>query len=77
MIIDPPITSLAKRVDCRYTLIVEVAKRARQLVAGAEPLIATDENKPVSIAVREVDQGLVTYTRERIDPREGGLPAWT
>ena len=29
MIIDPPITSLAKRVDCRYTLIVEVAKRAR------------------------------------------------
>ena len=62
MIIDPPITSLAKRVDCRYTLIVEVAKRARQLVASAEPLIATDENKPVSIAVREVDQGLVTYT---------------
>ena len=61
MIIDPPITSLAKRVDCRYTLIVEVAKRARQLVAGAEPLIAT-ENQPVSIAVREVDQGLVTYT---------------
>ena len=42
---------------------MEVSKRARQLVAGAEPLIATTETKPVSIAVREVDQGLITYDR--------------
>ena len=62
MIIDPPITSITKRANCRYTLIVEVSKRARQLVAGAEPLIATTETKPVSIAVREVDQGLIDYT---------------
>lgn len=63
MIIDPPITSLSKRADCRYSLIVEISKRARQLVAGAEPLIDTDETKPVSIAVREIDQGLITYER--------------
>ena len=62
MIIDPPITSISKRANCRYTLIVEVSKRARQLVAGAEPLILTTETKPVSIAVREVDQGLIDYT---------------
>lgn len=62
MIIDPPITSISKRANCRYTLIVEVSKRARQLVAGAEPLIPTNETKPVSIAVREVDQGLIDYT---------------
>ena len=62
MIIDPPITSISKRANCRYTLIVEVSKRARQLVAGAEPLIPTPETKPVSIAVREVDQGLIDYT---------------
>ena len=62
MIIDPPITSITKRANGRYTLIVEVSKRARQLVAGAEPLIATTETKPVSIAVREVDQGLIDYT---------------
>ena len=61
MIIDPPITSLSKRADCRYSLIVEVSKRARQLVAGADPLIATSETKPVSIAVREVNEGLITY----------------
>ena len=63
MIIEPTVVSLSKRADCRYSLIVEVSKRARQLVAGAEPLIATSENKPVSIAVREVDQGLITYER--------------
>lgn len=62
MIIDPPITSISKRANCRYTLIVEVSKRARQLVAGAEPLIPTTETNPVSIAVREVDQGLIDYT---------------
>lgn len=63
MIIEPTVVSLSKRADCRYSLIVEVSKRARQLVAGAEPLIATNETKPVSIAVREVDQGLITYER--------------
>lgn len=63
MIIEPTVVSLSKRADCRYSLIVEVSKRARQLVAGAEPLIATSETKPVSIAVREVDQGLITYER--------------
>ena len=63
MIIEPTVVSLSKRTDCRYSLIVEVSKRARQLVAGAEPLIATSETKPVSIAVREVDQGLITYER--------------
>ena len=39
----------------RYTIIIAAAKRARQLVDGAEPLI--DEvkvNKPVSIAVNEL-----------------------
>ena len=57
MIIDPPITSISKRANCRYTLIVEVSKRARQLVAGAEPLIPTTETKPVSIAVRAGGSG--------------------
>lgn len=64
MIIDPPITELLQNVDCRYTLIVEVARRARQLVAGAKPLIETEETKPVSIAVQEVRDGIITYHRE-------------
>ena len=39
--------------------IVEIAKRARELVDGDEPLIDTDEINPVSIAIEEIDQGLI------------------
>ncbi|MDR3084862.1 MAG: DNA-directed RNA polymerase subunit omega [Christensenellaceae bacterium] len=63
MIVDPPITKLLKSVDCRYTLVVQVSKRARQIVAGARPLIDTDETKPVSIAVQEVSAGIISYRR--------------
>ena len=62
MIIDPPITSISSVPIAAIPLIVEVSKRARQLVAGAGTLIPTTETKPVSIAVREVDQGLIDHT---------------
>ena len=64
-IVEPNIVELSEKVDCRYTLVVEASKRARQLVDGIPPLIdAKDkENMPVSIAVDEVDRGLITYER--------------
>ena len=63
---NPNILQLLEKADCRYTLVVEVSKRARQLVDGIPPLIdAKDkENMPVSIAVDEVDRGLITYDRD-------------
>ena len=62
---NPNILQLLEKADCRYTLVVEVSKRARQLVDGIPPLIdAKDkENMPVSIAVDEVNRGLITYER--------------
>ena len=66
MITDPPIHELRDKVDCRYTLVVLAAKRARQLVAGDAPLVEMDENaKPVSKAVREIYADKVTYDRIR------------
>ena len=38
-IVNPTIVELCEKVDCRYTLVVEASKRARQLLAGAQPLI--------------------------------------
>ena len=68
MMIDPPIGELLKRVDCRYTLAVEAAKRARQLIDGEQPLFDTKENKPLSIAIEEIHRGLTTYSRtEEVD----------
>ena len=62
---NPTILQLLEKADCRYTLVVEVSKRARQLVVGIPPLIdAKDkENMPVSIAIDEVNRGLISYER--------------
>ena len=62
-IVDPSIVELCEKVDCRYTLVVETSKRARQLVAGVQPLIDPKDMKPLKIAVEEVDRGLLTYSR--------------
>ena len=62
--IDPPIGELLDKVDCRYTLAVEAAKRARELIGGAQPLITPKDSKPLVIAIEEINRGLVTYTRE-------------
>lgn len=44
----------------RYTIVIAAAKRARQLVDHAEPLVSnTKVDKPVSIAVNELYQGKI------------------
>ena len=53
MMIDPPIGELLQKVDCRYTLAVEAAKRARELI----------ETKPLVIAIEEINRGMITYSR--------------
>lgn len=66
----PPINELVKKSDCRYTLVVESSKRARELVAGAQPLIDPKDRKPVSIAVEEISRGLLSYHRNLEDEEE-------
>ncbi|WP_406242135.1 DNA-directed RNA polymerase subunit omega [Tissierella carlieri] len=43
------------------------AKRARKIIEGAEPLVETNSKKPVSIALEEVLEGKITYTRPPIN----------
>lgn len=65
-IVEPNVMDLLENADTRYTLVVEAAKRGRQLVAGAQPLVmdaADQTNKPLRIAVDEIRRGLVTYER--------------
>lgn len=59
----PAITELLNHADCRYTLVVNVSKRARQLVAGSQPLVEAKDNKSLVIAIEEVNRGLITYDR--------------
>ncbi|MCD8150183.1 MAG: DNA-directed RNA polymerase subunit omega [Clostridiales bacterium] len=42
-------------VNSRYSIVIAAAKRARQIIAGAEPFVENAENKkPLSIAVEEL-----------------------
>ncbi|MBQ8198118.1 MAG: DNA-directed RNA polymerase subunit omega [Lachnospiraceae bacterium] len=47
-------------VNSRYSIVMATAKRARQITAGDEPMVeAAKETKPLSIAVDELNQGLI------------------
>lgn len=64
MMTEPPIGELLSKVDCRYTLAVEASKRARELIGGSLPLIDTKDTNPLSIAIEEINRGLITYSRD-------------
>jgi len=57
----PNIDELMEKVDSRYTLVMVVAKRARQLIETQEQLIETESKKPISIAVEEFYEDKVKY----------------
>ncbi len=63
---NPSINQLSNIADSRYTLVMLAAKRSRQLVDGAKPLIETNSTKPVSIAIEEIVEGKITYHRPDI-----------
>ncbi|HBQ63896.1 MAG TPA: DNA-directed RNA polymerase subunit omega [Clostridiales bacterium] len=66
--VKPSVEELMKSMDSRYTLVVTVAKRARQIVDGAGIQIRTASAKPVSIAIQEVALRKVGFTRKRPQP---------
>ena len=52
-------------VQSRYSIVIATAKRARQIIAGAEPLVEDAEGKkPLSIAVEELYNGAVKILGE-------------
>ena len=60
----PGIEKLREKTDSSYTLVVMAARRARQLMDGAQPLVEQhDEEKPLASAIEEINRGLITYTR--------------
>ena len=48
-------------VDNRFELVMVGSKRARQIaVDGRPPLLDAENDKPTVIALREIEQGLIT-----------------
>ena len=59
MMIYPPITELVEKTVSRYALVIETAKRTRQLVDGAPRLADVETSKDVTIAVNEIYEGKI------------------
>src|SRR4051812_5700997 len=79
-ITNPPIDDLLTKTDSKYKLVLYSAKRARQinayysqlgegLLEYVGPLVDTHvQEKPLSIALREINEDLLTC--EDVDPAE-------
>lgn len=74
-ITDPPIDELLGHVTSKYALVIFAAKRAQQINAYNQeatdnylqnivgPLVAQrPREKPLSLALREIDEGLLEHT---------------
>ena len=46
-------------VNSRYSIVMATSKRARQIIAGDEPLVNGKGKKPLSAAVEELNQGKI------------------
>lgn len=76
-ITDPPIDDLLSKVDSKYALVVFAARRARQinsynaqlqegLLEFVGPMVpAAQEDKSLSIAMREINTDLLQMTPRR------------
>lgn len=78
-ITSPPIDDLLEHVDSKYALVIFAAKRARQInsyqlqleqnmVQFVGPVVeTTPDEKPLAIALREIDEGLLTLEADTED----------
>jgi len=86
-ITDPPIDELLERTDSKYGLVLYASQRARQinayysqlnegLLENVGPLVETrNQEKPLSIAMREINEGLLVSTPVEEKPAASAEPA--
>lgn len=51
-------------VNSRYSIVMATSKRARQIIAGEEPMVEGKGKKPLSVAVEELNQGKIKILSE-------------
>ena len=77
MMIEPPINDLLKKADSRYSLVVAISKRARQLTdeASAAAKLGThdsklgsgaDAKKAVTVATNEISNDSIDCIRDGV-----------
>lgn len=57
-------------VNSRYSIVLATSKRARQIIGGETPLVDARGKKPLSIAIQELENGLVKIMSEDEEEEE-------
>ncbi|MBQ5446105.1 MAG: DNA-directed RNA polymerase subunit omega [Lachnospiraceae bacterium] len=57
-------------VQSRYSIVMATSKRARQIIAGEEPLVDGNGKKPLSIAVEELYKSKITIIGDEEEDEE-------
>jgi DNA-directed RNA polymerase subunit omega len=65
----PSLDELTRRVDSKYALVVAAAKRARELMDGAMPMVEAEGSKPVTIALEEIAEGRLEIILPPVAPK--------
>ena len=63
-------------VQSRYSIVIAASRRARQLIAGEDPMVAgAAGKKPLSVAIDEFYQGQVKIVADNTEEEETSEPA--
>ncbi|WFA09819.1 DNA-directed RNA polymerase subunit omega [Tissierella sp. Yu-01] len=65
--LNPSLKNLLIKGESKYTLVMVTSKRARQIIDGAKPMVETNSNKPVTIAIEELLEGKLEYESPNIN----------
>lgn len=53
--------TIPESIGSKYRFIIIAAERAKQLQNNARPKVKTKSTKPAFVAMREVEQGLISF----------------
>ena len=54
-------------VNSRYSIVMATSKRARQIIDGSDPMVINKIDKPLSIAVEEMNQGKIKIIADEVE----------
>ncbi len=69
--INSTLSLLLDKVDSKYSLVVAVSKRARQLVDGKDSYVDSNSSNPVSIAIQEISEEKIVCINNMKDDQIG------
>ena len=59
--INPSVVDLLEKTHDRYSLVLLSAKIARQIIDGSKPQVDAHSNKPLTIAIHEIDEDAIKF----------------